>query len=80
MSEKKNKKPKITYIDDGRTIADMSNLQRRAMWARKGTSSSFKSIWQTYWNAVLMMIKPMLIVIGFLAVVYLIATILFWLM
>lgn len=79
MSDKRKKKEKITYIDDGRTIADMSNLPPRAQWAKKGTTSSFKDIWRTYWSAVKMMIKPMLVVIAFLAVMFLIANIYLWL-
>lgn len=79
MGDKK-KKQKITYIDDGRTIADMSNLPPRAQWAKKGTTSSFKDIWRTYWQATKMMLKPTLIAVGFLVVIYLIVTIIFWLM
>ncbi len=80
MSEKKHKKEKITYIDDGRTIADMSNLPPRVAWTKRGTSSGFKDIWRTYWQATKMMLKPTLIAIGFLVVIYLIITIIFWLM
>ena len=79
MSKKKQKKEKITYIDDGRTIADMSDLPDRFAWAKKGTTSSPKDIWNTYWNAVRMMFLPMLVVIGFIVVIYLIITIIFWL-
>ncbi len=79
MSDKK-KREKITYIDDGRTIADMSNLPPRVSWAKKGTTSSFKDIWRTYWQATKMMLKPTLIAVGFLMVIYLIITIIFWLM
>ncbi len=74
------KKPKIKYIDDGRTIADMSNIPTRSPLLNKSTTSSFKEIWHTYWSAVKMMIKPMFVVIGFLVVIYLIATLIFWLM
>ncbi len=77
---KKLKKEKITYIDDGRTIADMSNLPPRAEWTKRGTTSSFKEIWRTYWQATKMMLKPTFIAIGFLVVIYLIVTIIFWLM
>lgn len=77
---KRTKKPKIKYIDDGRTIADMSNLPARSPLLNKGTTSSFREIWHTYWTAVKMMFKPMLVVIGFLVVIYLIATLIFWLM
>ena len=74
------KREKITYIDDGRTIADMSNLPPRASWTKKGTTSSIKDIWRTYWQATKMMLKPTLIAVGFLVVIYLIVTIIFWLM
>lgn len=80
MKDKNNKKPKITYIDDGRTIADMSNLPSRATWTKQGTNSSFKEIWRTYWQATKMMLKPTLIAVLFLVVIYLIITIIFWLM
>lgn len=76
----KNKKEKITYIDDGRTIADMSGIPSRIDWLSKGTTSSFKDIWRTYWSAVGMMIKPMLVVIGFLLAAFLIVSLIFWLM
>lgn len=74
------KKEKITYIDDGRTIADMSNLPQRAAWTKQGTTSSFKDIWRTYWQATKMMLKPTLVAVGFLVVVFLIVSIIFWLM
>lgn len=77
---RKEKKEKITYIDDGRTLADMSNVSGGMDWLKKGTNSSFKDIWRTYWSAVRMMIRPMLVVIGFLLAVFLIATLIFWLM
>ena len=76
----KQKKEKIRYVDDGRTISDMSNVSGGMDWLHKGTTSSFKDILHTYWSAVRMMIKPMLVVIGFLAAVFLIATIIFKLM
>ena len=31
MSKEKKKREKVTYIDDGRTIADMSNLPTRGL-------------------------------------------------
>ena len=44
------KKEKITYIDDGRTIADMSNVS--GGWTKSGRSpytppASFREQWQT---------------------------------
>lgn len=80
MSEKKNKKEKVTYIDDGRTIADMSGLQQGPSWTRGGTTSSFKEIWRTYWQATKMMFLPTLAIVGMLLVVYLIVMFIFWLM
>lgn len=80
MKDNKCKKEKIIYIDDGRTIADMSHLPQRASWAKRGTTSNFKDIWRTYWQATKMMFKPTLIAVGFLTVIFLIITIIFWLM
>lgn len=81
MSKKKEKqkKEKIIYIDDGRTIADMSALPDKNKWAKRGTTSSFGDIWRTYWNAVRMMLLPMLVTLGFLLVVFLIAYLALWL-
>lgn len=77
---KKPKKEKVVYVDDGRTIADMSNVRGSTDWLRSGTTSSFGEIWKTYWAAVRMMFRPMLVVIGFLCAVFLIAAVLFKLM
>lgn len=79
MSDKKKKKEKIIYIDDGRTISDMSGVKSNLDWTRKGTTSSFGDIWRTYWSAVVMMIKPMLVTIAFLIAAFLIVTLIFWL-
>lgn len=79
MAEKK-KKEKIKYVDDGRTIADMSGVFDGMKWTKRGTTSNFREIWNTYWSAVKMMFKPMLVVIGFILAVFLIITIIFWMM
>ena len=65
------KKEKITYIDDGRTLADMSGVSgpRLTRNAFK-PAPRFKEVWATYWNAVKMMFLPMLAVIGALVVIY----------
>ena len=74
------KKEKITYIDDGRTIADMSGLQggfsshKRPSWQ---PAPRFKDVWNTYWAAVKLMFRPMLVVVGGLALIYVILLILF---
>jgi len=75
--DKKKKKEKIRYIDDGRTISDMSGVHDRMAWAKKGTVSPPREIWRTYWNAVKLMFLPMLVFIGCLALIYLIITIVF---
>ena len=53
------KKEKITYIDDGRTIADMSGVPDHRPEKRHPATPhpKFKDVWNTYWNAVKMMIK-----------------------
>jgi len=79
MKEKK-KKEKITYIDDGRSLADMSGVSGGMHFSKQHTVSSFKAQWNTYWGAVKMMFFPMLVVVGFLLVVYLIMTVIFGIM
>lgn len=76
----KKKKEKITYIDDGRSFADMSGVSGGMNFSSKGTTSSPKEIWETYWSAVKMMFKPMLVVIGFLCVIFGIAALAFMIM
>ncbi|MBO5097569.1 MAG: hypothetical protein J6B96_04570 [Agathobacter sp.] len=76
----KKKKEKITYIDDGRSFADMSNVTGGFGKFGPGTTSSLKDIWETYWMAVKMMFKPMLVVIGFLCVIFGIAALAFLIM
>ncbi len=75
---KKEKKPKVTYIDDGRTVADMSGLGHSRFSSEKKREKREKvngeTPWQTYWRAVRMMIVPMCYVLGILAILYLI----FW--
>ena len=67
------KKEKITYIDDGRTIADMSGVsggfshKTRPDWH---PGPKFTDVWKTYWNAVRMMFLPMLAVIGAICVIF----------
>ncbi len=73
--KKKKKKEKVKYIDDGRTIADMSAFS-------KGKSkkdgfvtppSTFKDRWNTYWSAVKSMLVPMFITLGILTVIFFLA-------
>ena len=74
---KKNKKEKVTYIDDGRTIADMSGISGPRMGRRLGPSPRFKDVWITYWTAVRMMILPMLATMGAITIVFAILALIF---
>lgn len=79
----KKKKEKITYIDDGRSFADLSNVHGLGgdiKFPKMGTTSSPRDIWNTYWDAVKFMFKPMLVVIGFLCVLFLLTYIAFAIM
>jgi len=80
MSKDKKKKEKITYIDDGRSFADLSNVHGMGgdfIFSKTGTTSSPRDIWNTYWSAVKFMFKPMLVVIGFLCALFLLTYIAF---
>lgn len=76
----KKHKEKITYIDDGRTIADMSNVsggfshRSRPSWQ---PSPRFKDVWNTYWSVVKLMLKPMLVVVGGIGIIYVLMYVLF---
>ncbi len=74
---KKQKKQKVKYVDDGRTIADMSGVRGSAFSSvshnkKNKPKSSFGDKWNTYWGAVKMMFVPMLVVIGIIILLYLI--------
>lgn len=76
----KKKKEKTVYVDDGRTIADMSALSSGNRLGRRDPSHpgpTFKEAWCTYWKAVRLMILPMLAVIGGLVIIYAIIYLLF---
>ena len=49
-------------------------------FSKTGTTSSPKEIWDTYWAAVRFMFKPMLVVIGFLSVIFFLTYIIFMFM
>lgn len=79
----KKKKEKIIYVDDGRTIADMSGISGgfKTKNLEFGSGKArFKEVFKTYIGAVKMMLLPMLVVIGALIFIYLLLTLLFWLM
>jgi len=67
------KKKKTVWVDDGRTIADMSGIDHpRLSRNRYAPGSSAKDKWATYWNAVKMMFVPMLVTMTAIGVIYLI--------
>lgn len=77
----KKKKEKIHYIDDGRTIADMSRVSGPPLGNRNPYKPrpAAKEIWKTYCNAVKMMLTPMLIVVTALIVIYMVMYLVFFL-
>ena len=77
------KKEKITYIDDGRTIADMSGVKGGFRLPDRDPyrpRASMKEQWETYKNAVKMMITPMLTVVVGICIVYMLVWVAFVLM
>ena len=75
MADKKEKKPKIKYIDDGRTLADMSGL-RGVDKLYTGPKGGFREQARTYWNTVKLMFIPMMVTIGIICLAFFIM----WLM
>ena len=72
MAEK-NKKDKPVYVDDGRSIADMSNVDAglgRFFRSDGPSTGTFRDRWQTFWAAFKMMLLPTLVFGGGLAVLY----------
>ncbi len=67
-----NRKEKVTYIDDGRTLADMSGVGSRRLGNKNPDSPRPKArdVWNTYWGAVKMMFLPMLATIGGICVIF----------
>jgi maltodextrin utilization protein YvdJ len=72
---KKEKKEKVIYYDDNRTIADMSNVSAIGRSSRaqkeKRSKATFREKWKTYWAAVKMMLIPMFVVLAIICVVFL---------
>lgn len=67
---KKDKKKRTKYIDDGRTIADMSFTGRSNDPLNQKTGC--RAQLETYFNTVKMMVLPMLVVMGIITVAFLI--------
>ena len=76
------KKEKITYIDDGRTVADMSGVSSgfRLSKGKYRPAPKAKDVWKTYWNAVKMMFVPMLVVVCAIIIIYMLLSVAFLLM
>ena len=85
-NEKKKKKEKITYIDDGSTVFDMTGVggarsrntgkppkeqKKPAPRLLPGSHSTMKEQAQTFFGAMRMMFLPMLATIGLLTLIYL---------
>lgn len=69
----KDKKKKVKYIDDGRTVADMSGVGKRRperLERLDRPDSSFKAQWNTYWRTVKAMFLPMLVVLGIICIAF----------
>lgn len=76
----KKKKEKITYIDDGSTVADMSGVGRKPLSQpiqpmhggrqKRQPTTRAGSAWETYKAAVRAMIGPMLVTLGGITVVF----------
>ena len=72
--DKKKKSKKNVYIDDGRTIVDMSAFGGSSKNANRGVpvGSGFKDKMRTYFESVKLMLLPMLLVLGLIAIAFLI--------
>ena len=77
----KKKKEKVIYVDDGRTIADMSNVSSSHLhkYVPGRPRASLREQWGTYWGAVKMMFLPTLVIAGALIIMFAIMALVFWL-
>ncbi len=69
--DKKKKKEKVTYIDDGRSFADFGG-QGRGGSAR----GSLRDQAKTFFGAMKMMFVPMLVTMGIIAIAFLVVQLL----
>lgn len=69
MSNKKKRKTKTVYYDDGRSLADMSSLGRRGS-EPSGIKAGWREKWRTYFESVKMMLLPMLVVLGLVCLAF----------
>ncbi len=85
MSKKdKKSKPKITYIDDGRSLTDLSGTKKgskergeKKSYEQKRTRSTMGDKWKTYKQSVKMMFIPMLVTMAGICLIFLILYIVF---
>ena len=70
MAKKKKKKEKVTYIDDGRTIVDMSSFGGSQSSLPRLQRSTLKEQAKTYFTAVKMMLLPMFIVMAAICIIF----------
>ena len=75
----KKKKEKIIYVDDGRTVADMSGLGRQKSAPKSGVgkqSGGLKDQFRTFRDAQRAMFLPMIATLAIIALAFLIVYIL----
>ena len=74
--KKNNEKKKTVYVDDGRTIADMSGVGTPRKKREDRPRATYRDMFETYIAAVKLMFLPMLVVLGIIAAAFLIIYIL----
>ena len=71
---KKEKKERVRYYDDGRTLADMSQVQKGLFEGKKRDPlkprSTAKDKWNTYWAAVRLTVPTMVTFLIVICVLY----------
>ena len=78
MGKKESKKKKkVTYIDDGSTIADMSGIGS-GIGGKKQPYSTLEDKKTTFFRAMRQMFIPMLVTMGFICLIFLIAYLMLW--
>ncbi len=68
--KKKDPKKKIKYIDDGRSLSDMSGVGQGRVFGRGSAKGSFGDQAKTFFAAMKMMIVPMLITMGIITIAF----------
>ncbi len=68
--DKKKKKPRVTYIDDGRSLADMSAFGGGRPGLTSGARGGLKDQAHTFFGAMRMMVKPMLVTMAIITAAF----------